>query len=490
MRDKPAYRIPTIAEIERSPLNGLRVVSLFSGCGGSSLGYRMAGCKVVWANEFIPAARDTYRANFPNTPVDGRDIRLVKGVDILNATGLQRGELDILDGSPPCASFSTAGKRQKLWGQVKAYSDTKQRTDDLFFEYIRLLGELHPRRFIAENVAGLVKGVGKGYFLEILAGLKAAGYRVEARLLDAQWLGVPQSRQRIFFVGVRLDIDGAPGFPEPLRYRYSVRDALPWIGGVEGANGYNGHAEQPAGKPAATIQASRPVDVMTKRGARSAGLPAPTVQTHGNAHTRSELTVKLRHGNKAPFDHKGKPIRLDQPLPTVMGDDTLGLAPFQFEIETEADMTRFAVGRELDKLLPGQISKRYTSLVRSRLNGPSNTVTAAGGDGHTASVTHPTERRKFSIAELRRICGFPDDFILTGTYAQQWERLGRAVPPPMMAALARANAVAEPLREAESAAATPTAENGLPPAGARRSGRRAQKKGDRPEPVPSQERAA
>src|SRR4051794_1578150 len=228
-RSKPPYRIPTMRELKHVRFNGQRVVSLFSGCGGSSLGYRMAGYRVVWANEFIPAARDTYRANFPGTPVDERDIREIEAAHILARTGLQVGELDILDGSPPCASFSTAGKRHRHWGQIKSYSDTKQRTDDLFFEYIRLLDGLQPRRFIAENVAGLIKGVGKGVFLEILAGLKAAGYRVEARLLDAQWLGVPQARQLLFFVGVRRDLDGTPGFPEPLPYRSRKQnDALWW----------------------------------------------------------------------------------------------------------------------------------------------------------------------------------------------------------------------------------------------------------------------
>jgi DNA (cytosine-5)-methyltransferase 1 len=444
-----------MAEIAEIPLNGKRVVSLFSGCGGSSLGYRMAGYKVVWANEFIPAARETYAANFPDTVIDARDIRDITGADILEATGLALGELDILDGSPPCASFSSAGKRAEHWGKVKRYSDTKQRTDDLFFEYARIVGELKPKRFIAENVSGLVRGVGKGAFLEILAALKAVGYRVQCRLLDAQWLGVPQSRQRIFFVGVRDDLAGDPGFPKPLPYRYSVRDAIPWLdGGLEHPNGWNHHATQPATKPATTIQATRPV------------------------------AVKIRHGNKAPFEQKGKPIRMDRPMPTVMGGDTLGLAPYQFEIEPdanaqairpvavmtqhgprpldrpaptvhthgnahtqseltliiepEADISRYAIGEAAASLTSGEQSSRYFSLVRAPLNGPSPTITAPAGLTSAATVIHPTERRRFSIAELRRICGFPDDFILTGTYAQQWERLGRAVPPPMMAALAGA----------------------------------------------------
>jgi DNA (cytosine-5)-methyltransferase 1 len=395
---KPPYRIPSMAEITAVPLNGLRVASTFSGCGGSSLGYRMAGFKVVWANEFVAAARDTYRANFPETPIDERDIRLVTGADILQLAGLKVGELDLLDGSPPCSSFSTAGKRQRDWGKVRPYSDTKQRTDDLFLEFARLVGELRPRAFVAENVAGLVKGVGKGWFLDILAALRSAGYRVGAQVLDAQWLGVPQSRQRLFFVGVRSDIGADPAFPTPRSYRYSVRDALPWVDSVEGPTGFDGHAMASASAPAAAVQASRIVNVRTKDGVRSGGMPAPTIMSHNRPHTFGELTI----------------------------------------VEPDADMRRFAVGRELDRLGQGEQSGRYFQLTRAALGAPSPTITVEGKKAHAASVAHPTECRKFSIAELRRICGFPDDFVLTGTYAQQWERLGRAVPPPMMAAIAEA----------------------------------------------------
>jgi DNA (cytosine-5)-methyltransferase 1 len=417
-------------QIAAIPLNGYRAISTFSGCGGSSLGYRMAGFKIVWANEFIKSAAASYRANFPETTIDPRDIRQVTPAAILRATGLKKGELDLLDGSPPCASFSTAGKVARDWGKVKAYSETKQRTDDLFFEYIRILRGLAPKVFVAENVAGLVKGAAKGYFLEILAELKAAGYCVAARVLDAQWLGVPQSRTRLIFVGVRDDLNLLPAFPKPLAYRYSVRDALPepfdskgqeydlskpapticggdtlglapfqfeveWVA-IEHPNGFDGHAPQSLDKPMPAIQASRPVRLMTKAGPRSASLPAPTVLTHGRRrHTTSELTI-----------------------------------------EAEADMTRYAVGKEWAKLAPGEQSSRYFNLVRAAPGAPSPAITVEGKKAHAASVAHPTECRKFSIAELRRICAFPDDFILVGTYAQQWERLGRAVPPLMMRAIA------------------------------------------------------
>ena len=102
-----------MAEIATIPDNGLRVVSTFSGCGGSCLGFKMAGYRVLWASEFIPAAAEVYRANHAGTILDTRDIRKIQPADILAATGLKVGELDVLEGSPPCASFSTAGKREK-----------------------------------------------------------------------------------------------------------------------------------------------------------------------------------------------------------------------------------------------------------------------------------------------------------------------------------------------------------------------------------------
>ena len=223
---KPAYRVPTMREIEALPWNGYRVASTFSGCGGSCLGYRMAGYRVVYANEFIEEAQRTYKANHPQSFLDTRDIREVKATDVLEKAGVDRGELDLFDGSPPCSAFSTAGKREAGWGKVKAYSDKAQRVDDLFFEYVRLIDGIRPKVFVAENVSGLVKGTAKGYFKRILAALREPGYRVSCRVLDAQWLGVPQMRQRTIFVGVRDDLGHEPTHPAPLSYRYTVGEAV------------------------------------------------------------------------------------------------------------------------------------------------------------------------------------------------------------------------------------------------------------------------
>jgi len=408
---KPAYRVPTMIEVGAVLDNGYRIVSTFSGCGGSCLGFEMDGYRVLWASEFVPAAQDVYRLNHPGVPLDTRDIRLVTADGILAKTGLSVGEIDVLEGSPPCASFSTAGKREAHWGKTKSYSDTVQRSDDLFFEFVRLVNGLQPRTFVAENVSGLVKGTAKGYFKRILAAMKACGYRVEARLLDAQWLGVPQARQRIIFVGVRNDLGVNPAFPKPLTYRYSVRDALPWISGVEVRNNQFVDSDIPA----RTVR-------------QSDGARATTTLEIDTGYVEAIVGIENANGHDQHAYYG-----VDQPMQTVQASRPERVAT---RATDEADITRYAIGAEWDKLKPGESSDRYFSLVKTDPERPCPTVSQRGGDGGVATVTHPTERRKFTIAELKRICAFPDDFVLTGSYAQQWERLGRAVPPLMMRAVA------------------------------------------------------
>lgn len=341
---KPPYRVPSMAEIEALPWNGYRVASTFSGCGGSCLGYRMAGYRVVYANEFVEEAQRTYKANHPNSYLDTRDIRQVKPEDVLEKAGVDRGDLDLFDGSPPCSAFSTAGKREAGWGKVKAYSDKAQRVDDLFFEYVRLVDGIRPKVFVAENVSGLVKGTAKGYFKRILAALREPGYRVSCRVLDAQWLGVPQMRQRTIFVGVRDDLNIEPSHPLPRSYRYSVAEAL------------EGVAE-----PGANELRSMSTDSKTCR-----------------------LWHKTLPGNnlsKACMEETGK--------------------------------------------------ASFFNMVKLSPSKPSPTITA------TCQQFHWHQFRYMTIPEVKRICGFPDDFVLTGDFFQRFERCGRSVPPLMMRCIAK-----------------------------------------------------
>lgn len=179
------------------------VISTFAGCGGSSLGYSMAGFRELLAVEWDDNAVETFRLNFPHVPVYHGDIAKLSVEECMKLSGLMRpGELDVFDGSPPCQGFSTAGKRK--------FSDNR---NQLFREYVRLLQELQPKVFIMENVSGMVKGKMKLIFAEILRELKATGYQVSARLLNAMYFNVPQSRERMIFIGVRNDLGIKPSHP-------------------------------------------------------------------------------------------------------------------------------------------------------------------------------------------------------------------------------------------------------------------------------------
>lgn len=182
------------------------------------MGYKLAGGKVLLAVEWDANAVETYRLNFPDTDIFHGDIAALSVEEVLRRTGLQVGELDILDGSPPCQGFSSANKKG-----AASFDDPR---NQLFREYVRLLRGLRPKAFVMENVAGMVKGKKRLIFAEIMRELKASDYKVRARLLNTMFYGVPQSRQRLIFVGVRDDLGIEPSHPKAQTKPMTVREAL------------------------------------------------------------------------------------------------------------------------------------------------------------------------------------------------------------------------------------------------------------------------
>lgn len=301
------------------------VISTFAGCGGSSLGYSMAGFRELLAVEWDDNAVETFRLNFPEVPVYHGDIGKLTVEECLQLAGVKPGELDVFDGSPPCQGFSTAGKRQM--------DDSR---NQLFREYVRLLRGLQPKVFVMENVSGMVKGKMKLIFAEILRELKASGYRVSARLMNAMYFGVPQSRQRMIFIGVREDIGKEPSHP---------------------------HAE------------TCPVSI-------------------ANAWER-----------------------------LIQDDYTPDIRPY-------------AIGHEWHQIRIGGKSARYFSLVRPIETKPCPTLTKGCGQIGMASVVHPYECRKLTLAESKRVASFPDAILFAGTWGNSTERIGNSVPPLFMRAIA------------------------------------------------------
>ena len=213
------YQPYTIEDVRRSSARELfTVVSTFAGGGGSSTGYRLAGGKVVAINEFVEEAVATYSRNFPDTKVILGDIKNITGKDLLEAGKLIPGQLDILDGSPPCSAFSTSGKGKKGWNREKKYSDGKTVTniEDLFLEYIRIAEDIQPKVIVAENVEGITSRAAIEKLRDFVTGFEriSPGYRMVYQVMDASKFGVPQSRMRTFFVGVRNDVFETLGLEE------------------------------------------------------------------------------------------------------------------------------------------------------------------------------------------------------------------------------------------------------------------------------------
>ncbi len=320
------------------------VVSLFAGCGGSSLGYKWAGYDELLAVDFDDHAEESFRANFPDIPFWNRDVRDLKGEDILGECRIVRGDLDVLDGSPPCQGFSTmsggGASYRKRGSRNRNAGDPR---NSLVLEYVRLVGEVNPKVFLMENVPGMVGGRMRGTIKEFLQKTEALGYRAKGKILTASDYGVPQKRKRVIVIGVRNDLGRDPSFPTPFdKTPVTVREAL------EGIKNEEWELDE-----ASKIQGS------------------PNFENYR----------KMRRGE---------------------------------------NMTKYSDG------------VIWQSLRRLRWNRPSWTITKGASD-----LFHPEEDRKLTISEIKRLCSFPDDFKLEGTFRERWARIGNSVMPLFMKVIAR-----------------------------------------------------
>ena len=188
--------------------NGLTVFSCFACGGGSTMGYKLAGCEVLGCVEIDPKMNEVYIKNHNpkyNFLLDIRKFNQIPNEELPP----ELFNLDILDGSPPCTTFSMAGEREKSWGKKKKFREgqAEQTLDDLSFIFIDTVAKLRPKVMIMENVEGLIKGEAWSYVQRIYKQLQDAGYRVKHWLLRGETMGVPQTRHRVIFVALRKDID-------------------------------------------------------------------------------------------------------------------------------------------------------------------------------------------------------------------------------------------------------------------------------------------
>ncbi len=383
------YKPYTMKDVhDASNQEKFKVISTFAGGGGSSTGYRLAGGKILCINEFVEEARNTYKENYPTTPILPDDIKELTGKDLMDAAGVSVGELDILDGSPPCSAFSVAGKlshnvheeehvdlfgnvtikkvtgkHSDGWGQTKNYSDGKmvENIEDLFFEFLRIAEEIKPKVIIGENVKGLTIGEAKEYYNKITNQFGNIGYDVSSKVLDSRYFGVAQTRTRVFFIGVREDVTTDIGitfmniesiFPQKSREVITLKEALVGLEYDEDEVKY--------------------------------------------------LTDKF--SNTAYWKHTGSRMPND-PKKVLTGMDY-------------------------------HPKGHHFNLKRVSQYQPAPTITAMGSGDTTAGAFHWNEPRKLTLGELKRIMSLPDDFKLTGKWNQKAERCGRMVPPLLMKTIA------------------------------------------------------
>lgn len=312
------------------------VVSTFAGCGGSSLGYKMAGFKCLLAVEWDKNAAATYQKNFPTTQLFVGDIAKLSNEEALRLAGVKQGELDVFDGSPPCQGFSTAGKRQ-----------LDDERNQLFREYVRLLRAFKPRAMVMENVVGMVAGKMRAIFKEICEELDDAGYKAQAKTLVASQHGAPQKRPRVVIIGVRKDFNVAPSHPPPRTMPISTEVAC---------SGLSGNEEHES-------QRRWLLEECANRGAYKhfEQIPMGMSMARALATPNNGFSAQRLHSRRPAF--------------TIMKND-------------------------------GNI----------------------GLHGHM----HWLEKRRCTVPELKRISGFPDDFVFVGEWKDGVQRIGNCVPPPLM----------------------------------------------------------
>jgi len=361
-------------------------ISFFAGGGGSSCGYKLAGGDCRFVNEFQQVAVNTYLENWPNTPHICGDIKDVTGKQIMEMTGLKVGELDILDGSPPCPPFSMSGTKQAGWGQEKtAYGMKQKNIEDLTWEQIRIAGEMKPKVIVCENVKGLTMDYARQHLTRMVNDFEALGYTTVWKVLKGQYHGVPQKRERVFIVSVRNDVLDAIGLPfmllESSVYPQPERD----VATIENAIG----------------------DLRLDNENR--------VEAH-------ELVEIMKKGAKWKW-LKRLPKNPDRVV--SVGDDVVG--PWYDKV--------IAHRRKWKKSIPERKSSFFQSR-RVPWNQASHTLSEQGLQTSLAVHLHPEEDRVFTTKESKRIMTLPEDYILTGTLNEKLARLGLMVAPICMKGVA------------------------------------------------------
>lgn len=384
----------------------MNLISLFAGCGGMDLGFKQAGFKTVFVNEFNEHAAKTYEANFKKK-VRVEDIRTVKDSEIPK-------NVDVVIGGFPCQGFSMSGKRLK-----------EDERNFLYLEMKRVIRVSQPKVFVAENVRGLMS-MAKGEVLKTIEQeFSELGYNIITNLVSTAFYDVPQNRFRLFIIGIRKDLENTYKFPQPNKEAMTLKEGIFDL--IELDESLNGH----------TLQQTWPDyynQIMPKIGYGKQLCNS----RHGdkNIHTwdipevYGEVTEDERFLMETLSKNRRKKKYGDKdgnPLSAAVLRDLTG-----FPVEK--------VVRLIDSLLDKEYLQRkgmgyeltkasFTRFKRLVWEEPSPTVLT--NFDSPRNYLHPTENRPLTVREIARIQSFPDDFEFNGPIKEIYKQIGNAVPPKM-----------------------------------------------------------
>ena len=396
----------------------LNMIDLFAAPGGLSLGFEMAGFRLVAAVDMDQKGMMTYSYNFPDSKAIVADIRKLESRELMKRAGISLGDVDVIVGGPPCQGFSTIGRvkiaslvREGVWNLKNHHP---RFIDDprnvLYKEFVRIVRDLQPAVFVMENVPGMMSYRNGEIVKEIIEDFGRIGYRTEAQVLNAVRFGVPQVRKRIFFIGTRIRdlpiIWPQPTHGEPADTQISLEHFM---------------ENRTPLKP--------PITVWEAIG----DLPDPVPGRPGLADVRLDY-------DREPFSDYQRWAR--------RGSN--GVHNHITRQHSKRDVRVFSMMKEGQwwKDLPPEIKKLYgyrddifhDKMKRLRRDRPSWTVVAhLYKDGYM--YIHPTQPRSITVREAARLQSFPDRFIFRGSRTDQFKQVGNAVPPLL------ARAVAEAVRE-------------------------------------------
>ncbi len=361
-------------------------IDLFSGAGGITLGLINSGFNVVYCADIDAACEATHRRNFPRIPFCRSGIEKIAAHDILRSAGIRRGELDLLIGGPPCQGFSILGQRQ-IWDP----------RNGLFHEFLRIAKELRPRCLVIENVTGLATLDNGAVLRQIGQAFSDAGYTIDcAELLAAQY-GVPQMRWRMFFIGWRFDQGKRGGFPAPTHGTSGIGDLV----------------------PNRTITRTESAGFLTIRDAIG-DLPAVRAGKFGTAYRRApkgDYQTAMREEGPPSLSNHYAPRLSEQNIARLRA-----LKPGQ----DWRDLPLHLLPNSMRRALRKDHTRRFR---RMKWSGIARTIITRFRDPKSGEYTHPKQHRTISIREAARIQSFPDWFVFMGSFSQQYDQVGNAVPP-------------------------------------------------------------